>query len=453
MPKNIPVVPRSKTVLNLFKFLDNPIPIIDEAIKAHGDTYMIYLGGTLRNIMTTNPEVIKHILQKNNKNYPKSDLTKKGLGKYLGQGLLTSDGPYWLQQRRLIQPGFHRAKLAKLTDTMNDEITTYIDNLGKRIDAGDDIINVSNETMELTLNIVCKSLFGSEFEQEILDEFGELMHFIQEYLVKEIRTPIFQWWRKLNGENKVAQGKSQQINDIVLNFIKKRRAEGGEHDDLLDMLLHSKYEDTGEGMNDQQLLDEALILFVAGHETSAVSAAWTLLLLSQHDHHRQSLADELGGMGANYIPGFEDIPRLDYSRQVVSEAMRIYPPAWIVDRLAIEDDVAGDFHIPKNTTIGAFIYGVHHSEELWNEPSKFDPSRFSKENMKSIKPFSYFPFGGGPRLCIGQHFAMMEMQLIISRLSQSFKFTLVNDTVPEVYPLVTLRPKEDIIMKVERMIK
>ena len=176
------------------------------------------------------------------------------MGKYLGKGLLTSDGSYWLRQRRLIQPGFHKAKLAKLTDTMNDEITKYIDDLGKRVDAGDDIINVSNETMELTLNIVCKSLFGSEFEQSILDEFGELMHFIQEYLVKEVRTPIFQWWRKLNGEDKFAQGKSQQINDIVLRFIKERREAGGDYDDLLDMLLNSKYEDTGESMNDLSLI-------------------------------------------------------------------------------------------------------------------------------------------------------------------------------------------------------
>jgi len=451
MAKDVPIVPRTKTIFNLFKFLDNPIPIVNEALKTHGDTYMVYLGGTLRNIMTTNPEVIQHILQKNNKNYPKSNLTKKSLGKYLGQGLLTSDGEYWLRQRRLIQPGFHRAKLAKLTDTMNEEITKYIDDLGKRVDAGDNVINVTSETMELTLNIVCKSLFGTEFEQSILDEFGELMHFIQEYLMKEVRTPIFHWWRKLNGEDKLSRAKSQQINDIVLKFIRDRRADGGEHDDLLDMLINSRYEDTGESMNDKQMLDEALILFVAGHETSAVSVAWTLLLLGQHEEHSQGLADEMDKLGKDYIPGFADVPKLDFSRQVISESLRIYPPAWMVDRMAKEDDVAGGYNIPKGTTLGAFIYGLHHSEDLWPDSFKFDPSRFTKENMKKMKPFSYCPFGGGPRLCIGQHFALMEMQLIISRLAQSFKFTLVNESIPAVHPLVTLRPKEDIIMKVERV--
>ncbi len=155
MSKPIPTVPRYKTLVNLFKFLDNPIPIIQEAIEEHGPTYQVYLGGAFRNIMTTDPDVIQHIMQKNNRNYHKSDLTKKRLRKYLGQGLLTSDGDYWLQQRRLIQPGFHKSRLATLADTMNEEITTYINNLEERIDRGDNEINATKEMMELTRTLHC----------------------------------------------------------------------------------------------------------------------------------------------------------------------------------------------------------------------------------------------------------------------------------------------------------
>ena len=164
---NIPTVPRLKTIFNLTRFLENPLPIIDSALKTYGDTYMVFLGGTLRNIMTIDPDVIQHILQKNHKNYVKSDITKKRLGKYLGQGLLTTDGAYWLRQRRLIQPGFHKAKLASLIDVMNNEITDYISKLEKRVRANDNILNMNQEMMELTLSIVCKTLFGSGHYQTV----------------------------------------------------------------------------------------------------------------------------------------------------------------------------------------------------------------------------------------------------------------------------------------------
>jgi len=451
MAKTLPTVPRYKTIVNLFKFLDNPIPIIQEALEEYGPSYQVYIGGTLRNIMTTDPDIIQHIMQKNNRNYHKSDLTKKRLGKYLGQGLLTSDGDYWLQQRRLIQPGFHKNRLATLADTMNEEITKYIEELGRRVDEGQNEINATMEMMELTLNIVCKALFGSEIDQSILDEFGHNMHMIQEYLVREVRTPLFGFWRAINGTNKKSQALSDKTNQIVLDFIQKRRQSKAEHDDLLDMLLHSTYEDTGETMNDQQLLDEALILFVAGHETSAVSSAWTLMLLSQHDQVHETLAREYNDQFPEAPPAFAEVRALDYSRQVISESLRRYPPAWIVDRYALADDEASGYHIPKGSTIAAYVYGAHHNPAHWEDAYTFDPSRFEKDKMKDIHPFAYFPFGGGPRLCIGQHFALVEMQLIISRLASQFKFTLLNENVPAVNPLVTLKPKEDIIMHVERL--
>lgn len=449
MAKTIPTVPRYKTIVNLLKFLDNPIPIIEETIDTYGPTYQVYLGGAFRNIMTTDPDLIQHIMQKNNRNYHKSDLTKKRLGKYLGKGLLTSDGDYWLQQRRLIQPGFHKARLATLADTMNEEITKYIDNLERRIDQGHIEINATMEMMELTLNIVCKALFGSEMDQSILDEFGVNMHKIQEYLVQEVRTPLFGFWRSINGTNKKSMELSNKTNQIVLDFIIKRRQSTEEHDDLLDMLLHSTYEDSGETMNDQQLLDEALIMFVAGHETSAVSTGWTLMLLSQHDDISNRLAKEYNEGFPDAPPAFGEVRSLDYSRQVISESLRRYPPAWIVDRYALNEDEANGYHIPKGSTVAAYVYGAHHHPDHWDDAYNFDPSRFEKEKMKDIHPFAYFPFGGGPRLCIGQHFALVEMQLIISRLASRFKFTLLNDHIPSVNPLVTLKPKEDIMMRVE----
>jgi cytochrome P450 len=213
------------------------------------------------------------------------------------------------------------------------------------------------------------------------------------------------------------------------------------------MLLDARYEDTGEGMNEKQLLDETLILFVAGHETSANALTWTWYLLSQHPEAVVKIRREIVEKIGDRPPEFADLPKLEYLTQVIEESMRLFPPAWITDRVAVDDDQYNGIDIPKGIAVVTYIYGAHHSPDYWPEPEKFIPERFSKENKKKQAPFSYLPFGGGPRLCIGNNFAMMEMQLALARLVPRYDFQLAEGQSIELQPLITLRPKNGIMMK------
>ena len=445
--KSLPVVPRLRSIKNILRFVRNPIPILEEYGEEFGDTFTFYIGGKDMGILSTNPDFVQHVLQKNHRNYHKSEVQTKILGRYVGKGLLTSDGPYWLQQRRLIQPGFHRKKLAALVDIMQNEIDDYLNKLDTQKNHNK-VVDISKAMMELTFRVVAKSLFGSRVEEQDLNELGQNITILQEFIIKQIRQPFLLPWFKISGQMKHHKNISDHSKSIIMKYIHKRRKEAGEHDDLLDMLINARYEDTGEGMTDQQLLDESLIIFVAGHETTANAMTWTWYLLSQHPDVIQKIKKELSEVLGKRSPTFEDLPKLAYLSQVIQESMRVYPPAWITDRVAIEDDEIEGYHIPKGTIVAPFIYGVHHSKNLWNQPDQFDPSRFEKSKLKDQHSFAYLPFGGGPRLCIGNNFALMEMQLIIARMIRRFDLELVEGQNIELMPMVTLRPKENLMMKV-----
>jgi len=257
-------------------------------------------------------------------------------------------------------------------------------------------------------------------------------------------------WFYLTGKSKRQFKLSQESRAIILRIIQERRASGKSHNDLLDMLLATRYEDTNEGMTDKQLLDESLILFVAGHETSANALAWAFYLLCKNPDATEKIRAEYKQVVGNRKVEFSDFPKLKYTTQVIQETMRIYPPAWITDRLANEPDDIKDYHIPKDRMFAIYIYGLHHSKKYWKKPEKFLPERFEKENMKGKPAFAYMPFGGGPRLCIGNNFAMMEMQLVILELLKRYNFELMKNQKIEAMPYVTLQPKYGIQIKLEK---
>lgn len=450
MEKTIKTIPRLKVILGLFRFLKNPIPLINDAVKEYGDTYITYLGATTKAYMSIDPDFTQHILQKNHKNYYKSKLQTEAVGKYVGQGLLTTNGDYWLKQRRLIQPGFKKTKIEKLMGLMYDVIEEYIAELHERLKDGPQEIEITQEMSTLTLRIISKALFSTGIEGEQLDLLNEAVTDLQQAIIKNVRQPMFNWWRKLNGEEARNEKLSQQTYDILTNLIETRREDSGEYNDLLDMLLHSVYEDSGEGMNNKQILDESLILFVAGHETTANALAWSLYLLDQNPAALEHLVEESLPIQFESDITYSDIAKLEYHRKVLSESMRLYPPAWITDRVALDDDEVNGIKIKKGDVIGLYIYGTHRSDKLWNNPDKFDPERFDRTEMKSYHPYAYYPFGGGPRLCIGQQFAMVEMQLTLLELVRNFNFTLKKDHPIELSPLVTLRPAHGLKMIVSK---
>lgn len=446
---SIPSIPRWKSLLNSVRFLRNPLEVISENLQRYGDTYVFHLGGVQKGMMTANPELIQHVLQKNHRNYRKSPIHFDKLARFLGHGLLTIDGEYWLRQRRLIQPGFHRKRLAALSQTMNEEIALFLDRMDKTI-ARQPEVEMDRAMLEIAFRVVARSLFSADLPEARLMELSRQITALQAFIIRLIRQPYLEWWFRLSGKTAQHRKMSDSAKTIVTELIRQRRQSAEEHDDLLQMLLDARYEDTGEGMSEQQLIDECLILFVAGHETTANALAWTCYLLSQHPEAVEKLRAEHEAVLAGRLPEFGDLPQLEYTLQVIEESMRLYPPAWITDRVAVEADEAAGISIPAGSMIALSIYGAHHSPTLWDEPEEFRPERFSKENKAMQHPYAYLPFGGGPRLCIGNNFALMEMQLILVQMLRRFDLELApgQDVSPQA--LITLRPKNGLRMQIRR---
>jgi len=391
--------------------INNPIPFMLDWQKEHGSVYQVTRGKT-GGIVLTEPSYIQEVLQKKHRLTEKSIIQTKMLGRYIGKGLLTSTGNYWLQQRRTIQPGFHKQRLEAISGTIVHEINVFSQKLETIAQSGKPA-DISKLMTEISFKIIGKSLFGEVFNKP-REWFGITKKYLD--LIK-------------------------QSDHIIYDVIEKRKNSKQNKDDLLAMLMDVTYSDTGKGMTLTQLRDEALILFVAGFETTANALTWLWYLLDKHPAVVEKLQQEANLVLTNGSPTFEDLRKLEYTKQVIQETMRIYPPAWSTDRVALEDFEIDGYSIKKGHVIIPFIYGVHHNPKYWNDPEVFDPDRFSKANESKRHSFAYFPFGGGPRLCIGSQFAMMEMQFLVAMLATKFRFTLAQNHQPELQPKVTLRPK------------
>ncbi|MBK8502441.1 MAG: cytochrome P450 [Saprospiraceae bacterium] len=441
-----PLVPRYLSVLRAAKFITNPIPVLDSHLRQFGPNYLFHIGGFKKGFLTTDPEIIQHVLQKNHRNYRKSDIQTGLLAHYIGNGLLTSEGEYWLKQRRLIQPGFHRKRLASLVGLMNLEIQLAI----KRwtdLATQEAAVDIYKEMHLLAFRIVAKTLFSTGLDEPRMEKLSAQITQVQKFIVKQIRQPYAHWWFKISGQIGQHEEISQATKQILIDIISTRMQSGVAHDDLLQMLLDARYEETGESMTLQQLLDECLIIFVAGHETTANALSWAFYLLAKNPRHIDLLRQESSSWMTEKQPLFEHLPRLTYTHQVIEEVMRLYPPAWIIDRVAQDQDEAGGFRIAKGTMMILYTYGTHHNPGLWPKQDQFEPERFNEERRSEIHPFAYFPFGGGPRLCIGNNFALMEMQLILTQLFHHFDFELISQKV-EMLPLITLRPEKALMFRI-----
>ncbi len=437
-----PKVPRRTSLRHALKAVHNPLPFLKENVKNFGKTYAFHVGGMRQGILTIDPEVIQHILQINNRNYRKSRMQTEILGHYVGKGLLTSEGAFWLRQRRLIQPAFHKSKLNGLVAIVQDEIEKFFSanwNGGGRRELYTDMHH-------LAFRIVARSLFSTALDDDEVLELSNQISAIQAFVVKRIRQPYLHHWLRMNGQMRRHDQISASVRRTILDVIRRRKASGAESNDLLNLLLSVRYEDTGEPMSEEQMLDESLILFTAGHETSAVALSWTFYLLAKHPEYIELIRNETPNAG---FSGLNDVMQMQMTTQVIEESMRMYPPAWVIDRLSNADDAVGNFSYPKDTFFILWIYGLHNDPELWPQPEKFDPRRFDPAVKKDRKPFSYIPFGAGPRMCIGHQFAMMEMIQTIAHVTANYNYELIDHNVG-IRPLVTLRPKSSIGIRVSR---
>lgn len=446
MDRPIAEIPRWRTLRNAPKFLKDPIALMESNIKQYGSTYRFQLGNHPA-IFTADPGFIQHVLQKQHRKYIKSPPHFEKLARYLGHGLLTIDGPYWLRQRRLIQPGFHRQRIASLATLMNQVIDDFIEDFDDQVDKEHDLFDAMQE---LAFQIIARSIFNLQIDRASLNTISNSISEIQRYVIKEIRTPFLIPWLKVSGQQGKTRRLAAQNDEIILKLIRDRKLSGEPMDDLLQMLLDARYEDDGEAMSDQQLLDEVKILFVAGHDTSGNALSWTLYLLAKHPEWQKRLQTEVDKLLNGRLPEVTDLKTLEQTTQVIQESMRLFPPAWITDRMSISEDHYKGVDIEKGTLLITFLYGAHHHPGHWTDPESFRPDRFSPEQRDKINSAAYLPFGAGPRLCIGNSFAMMEMQLVLSRLLQRYTFRLSPNTQIEKLALVTLKPKYGVRLMVEK---
>jgi len=416
-----------QTTLKSNEFLNNPIKFISKSIDAFSGTYSAALGLNRKLILTQNPDFINYILKENHKNYNKSELATERAVEFFGKGLLFSNGDYWLRQRRLIQPAFHREKLQGLYNIVIKSIDEFLLKfpIGKSVD-------IYPLVHQLSFNILIQSLFDIKLSSQIREELSHIFTELQDFLIKDINQPLRKFFYPFTRTESIQLKKAKRLREIFIGIINERKSSDKNYADLLDMLLKSKYEDTGEAMTNEQIIDEVLILIFAGHETTANTLSWLLYLLSANQETVQKLRDSFDDSTIHECLNNE------YLKATINEAMRLYPAAWMTERVAIEDDEFEEFSFPKNTIIIPFFFGLHRDKNLWKEELKFDPERFIIDT-KIAKSKNYFPFGAGPRMCIGNNFAMAEMSFFIFLFLKKFHIQSTGQ-IPDMKPLITLRP-------------
>lgn len=444
--KEIPQIGLTTMLMNYAHINENLVLYFQELLEEHDGLVKVKLPYTM--LLTDRADVVGHVFQKNQKNYIKTKLVRETVRKQIGNGLFTSNGAYWLKQRRTIQPGFHKKRLEGIARIMVEEINLYMDNVLDKYVESQQEVDLVDEMIKLAFRVITKSLFGQDFEDEKLDTIGESVEFGHHYVMDQTRKPYLKPWYRLNGTHAKNERLKKTRDEIILGFIEERRRSGEKVDDLLDMLLETRYED-GSGMSDQQLLDETIVLFVAGHETSAVTMAWAWYLLGTNPDIEQKVLESVDENLGDRDPTFGDVRGLGYALQVLEETMRLYPAVWFIDREPLEDDDIDGTPIKKGEDIGTSVYSLHRNPKYWEDPNQFDPERFSPENKKNHVPFSYLPFGGGPRLCIGKNFAQMEMQFIMAMLIRRYKFTLSSQDELGFKPLLTLCPSDGVKVRIE----
>jgi cytochrome P450 len=411
----------------------DPFRFLLRLTERHGDVVRYRAGGEAAYLIN-DPELIRHVLADNSANYSKATFVNSVFKSAVADGLLTSEGVRWRRSRRLMQPAFHRGRLAALGAGMTEATLSMLERWETLVDGGEPV-DVAEEMGALTLGITARALFGFDISTDA-DGLGRRIAEGMAILFSPDRPEFQEGIRFLRA---------------LVDRMVDEHARGGGKDDLLSMLLEARDEETGEPMTRGELRDETITLLLAGYETSANALAWTWYLLSEHEaiaeRLRTSLDSELGGRP----PTVEDLPNLTYARTVLDESLRLYPPAWIMGRRALGDDELGGHHIPAGSVVAISPYITHRHQRYWERPEEFDPDRFDPRTSGPRDPFTYFPFGGGPRLCIGHNLALMEAQLIIGTVAQRYRLQLVPGTQVEPERLFVLRPRNGLPMTIRRV--
>jgi cytochrome P450 len=425
----------------MFEAQRDPITFFQKMIAEHGD-YVAVRFGPIRYFIVNDPEGARQVLVDNQKNYKKSR-SYQALKLVLGEGLVTSEGDFWRRQRRLAQPAFHKERLASFVKTMVADTASMLDRW--RAAGAVPPFDVHREMMRLTLRIVTRTLFSTDSDAEA-DEVGHAMsvaiEHVNEYADALVPVPIW-----IPTPKNLRFGRARRTLDaLVLRIIDERRKAADKPNDLLSMLMSAQDEDTREQMTDRQLRDEVMTLVAAGHETTANLLTWTFYSLAQHPEVAARVKSEVTTVLGGRTPSLDDLPRLAFTRSVLDESLRLYPPAWILEREALADDQIGGYRVRRGVVVAVSPFMMHRHRRYWDRADEFDPDRFSPARATSRPKYAYLPFGGGPRLCIGNAFALMEAQIILAMIAAEWSLDLAPGFRVELDPSVTLRPRRGLLM-------
>ncbi|MFY0563374.1 cytochrome P450 [Archangium lansingense] len=433
-----PPGPRGHWLLgNLPERRADPLGFFTRIREQYGDVVR-YRMGPLQLYQLSHPDDVKRVLVDNARNYQKTRLMQR-LRPILGNGLLLSEGDFWMRQRRLAQPAFHRERLAGLATAITGLVGSALQRWEPLADSSQPF-DLAAELTRLTLAITGRVLFSADLS-EAVDEAGHAVTTALEESNRRVLASVpLPLSLPLAGHRRLKSA-IRVLDRLVFELIGQRREGSHRAEDLLSLLMETRDADTGEGMSDAQLRDEVMTLVLAGHETTANALVWTFYLLQQHPEVEARLAHEVFSVLGDRVPGFADLPRLRYTARVFDEALRLYPPAWLISRTALADDVLGGYTIPKGSIVVPLPYVLHRNPAFWEQPESFDPDRFLPERSAARPRFAYLPFGGGQRQCIGNGLALMEGQLVLAMVAQRFRFRLVPGHRVEPQALVTLRPR------------
>jgi cytochrome P450 len=419
---------------------DTPLEYFTKLAREYGDVAGIRILN-FKTIFINHPDTIEEALVTNARKYTKGRVLRANRHVF-GEGLLTSEGEFWLRQRRLVQPAFHRARIASYAAAMVEYTQRMLEGWrdGEERDA-------HQEMMRLTLQIVGKTLFDADVERDA-QEVGKSLELLLEIGANFRRTIFVPHWLPTPTNLRVKR-EVAQIEKILYRIIADRRASDRDAGDLLSMLLSAQDED-GSRMTDRQLRDETITLFLAGHETTASTLSWTWWLLAQNPAAEAKLHSELDAVLGGRGPALDDLPKLCYTGHVVTESLRLYPPAWGLARLAVEDHRIAGYPVTKGMGVAMAQWVVHRDPRWYDAPEEFRPERWEGDLLKRLPKFAYFPFGGGPRQCIGNAFALMEASLILATIAQKFRLRLVTDHMVQPLASITLRPRHGVRVTLDR---
>ncbi|NMG09913.1 cytochrome P450 [Brasilonema sp. UFV-L1] len=440
-----PPGPRGLPIIGCFlQMASNPLQFLTNAAREYGDVVHLGAIGPQQLYLIAHPDCVKHVLQENPQNYTKGENFQE-MKLVIGEGLVISEGDSWRRQRRLMQPSFHRQQIAAMVNDMTATIAQMLERWhqmerGATLDAYDEMLLLTQKMLLKTT----LSIDTSSDTTELIQAWNTIYKFLSDRLWAVFKPPI----SFPTPKNRQFLQAINTLRTTANRIIQERQQGNDAPNDILSMLMSSR-DESGEGLSDQQLHDQIVGLFSAGFETSGAVLSWIWYLLSKYPSVERQLQKELSTVLDGRTPTFEDLPNLKYTKMIVQEAMRLYPGAWVYARNNLKDDVIGGYHIPAGSMLLLSPFVTHRLPAFWDNPEGFDPERFSPEQSANRPRYAYFPFGGGSRQCLGDIFALTEIQLVVAMVSQQFRLNLVPEYPVERAPLLTLQTRHGILMTLE----